>query len=176
MSDVRKALFVEVMQIIRKNDDTTLNQRVHEIIDVVQAARALGDAESTPEQMFDHYMRTAIANAPEPVQKLGEYLTSTLDEDNWPEAERLLNQICAQSDGVPEPDMFWDADDAEQFGGECADEFVESNFDLGPDESMTVRVQLAKRLPDKWMKISKEGGCAPTWEWVKPPQEGSIDE
>ncbi len=40
---------------------------------------------------WNHYMNEAVNNAPEPLQKLGEYLANLLDEDQWKTAERYLN-------------------------------------------------------------------------------------
>lgn len=37
------------------------------------------------------FLDNAVARAPEPLQKLGEYLANLLDEDRWATAERYLN-------------------------------------------------------------------------------------
>lgn len=38
----------------------------------------------------EQYIQQSIDNAPEPLKRLGEWLTSVLDENQWPHAERLL--------------------------------------------------------------------------------------
>lgn len=65
--------------------------------------QSAGEAGLSPEDRFDHYMRTAIAHSPAPIQELGDYLASVLNEDNWPQAERLLNQICTQPQSIGAP-------------------------------------------------------------------------
>lgn len=39
---------------------------------------------------FEHYVRNLIDNGPEPLRRLGEYLTTALDEDLWTGAELML--------------------------------------------------------------------------------------
>ncbi len=62
------------------------------VASVKQAASpAAAVVSESAEARFEHYLQNAIDNAPEPLRRLGEYLSHVLDEDEWPTAERLLN-------------------------------------------------------------------------------------
>jgi len=50
----------------------------------------------------EQYIQQSIDNAPEPLKRLGEWLTKVLDENQWPHAERLLlGAIAAKPAAVP---------------------------------------------------------------------------
>lgn len=42
------------------------------------------------ENRFEHYVQNMIDHAPEPLRRLGEYLSRVLDEDEWATAERMI--------------------------------------------------------------------------------------
>lgn len=56
-----------------------------------EPAPAQDEREESAEALFEHYLQSAIDNAPEPLRRLGEHLSHVLDEDRWATAERLLN-------------------------------------------------------------------------------------
>lgn len=72
--------------------------------DQLRAALAPRDAEiaklrqpePSAEDRAEAFIQAAISNAPDPLRKLGEFLTRVLDEDQWPTAERFLLAIAAQ--------------------------------------------------------------------------------
>lgn len=66
-----------------------------ERIRLVKAEAA--QAEPSTEGRAESFIQAAISNAPDPLRKLGEFLTRVLDEDQWPTAERFLLAIAAQS-------------------------------------------------------------------------------
>ena len=53
-------------------------------------------AESRATDDFEHYVRNAIDNAPEPLRRLGEYLTDVLDEDQWAHADPILLGVAVE--------------------------------------------------------------------------------
>lgn len=59
----------------------------------IAAREALVQAEQrgdSPEDQAEQFIRAAIDRAPEPLRRLGEYLTQVLDEDEWKTAESML--------------------------------------------------------------------------------------
>lgn len=56
----------------------------------------LRQPEPSAEDRAEAFIQAAISNAPDPLRKLGEFLTRVLDEDQWPTAERFLLAIAAQ--------------------------------------------------------------------------------
>lgn len=58
----------------------------------------------SPEDQAEQFIRAAIDRAPEPLRRLGEYLTRVLDEDQWPTAERLLLGIATAPPAPVVPD------------------------------------------------------------------------
>lgn len=89
-------------------------------------------------------------------------------------ARKEIEELKAEAARLSEPDMFWDYHSAEtdyesadELASECADE----HLSLG--ESMTITVQLAKKLQNRQMRVtaplSCDGECA--WEWIKPNGE-----
>ena len=67
--------------------------------DAIAAGRAaLAQMQSDePEQVAEQFIAAAIDRAPEPLRRLGEWLSRILDEDQWPTAERLLLGAAAQA-------------------------------------------------------------------------------
>lgn len=57
-----------------------------------------------PEEEAEQFIQAAIDNAPEPLRRLGEYLTRVLDEDHWPTAEQLLLGIATSQQAAPAAD------------------------------------------------------------------------
>ena len=86
----------------------------------------------------------------------------------------------AEGDGQNVPDMFWLADNNEEMRGFNEWEFADSvGQDMDEGETKEVRVQLAKSLPDRWMRISVDSEGEAHWGWVKrpqPPAQGGDDE
>jgi hypothetical protein len=60
----------------------------------------------SPEDEAEHFIQAAIDDAPEPLQRLGEFLADVLDEDHWKAAERMLLALAVmrrdQSSGEPQ--------------------------------------------------------------------------
>ena len=63
---------------------------LHRLERVLDEVRASCD----PEGRFEHYVACSIANSPDALRELGEYLTRVLDEDQFPRAEALLLQLA----------------------------------------------------------------------------------
>ena len=53
------------------------------------------------EDRFEHYLQNAIDNAPDPLRRLGEYLSHVIDEDEWATAERMLNGAIVAASAHP---------------------------------------------------------------------------
>lgn len=47
-----------------------------------------------PHEETEHFLRVAIDRSPDQLRQLGEYLAGVLDEDQWPQADRLLLGIA----------------------------------------------------------------------------------
>jgi hypothetical protein len=58
------------------------------VIDVPASAPVAGEAQA------EKFIQAAIDQAPEPLRRLGEYLSRVLDEDQWTTAERMLLGAC----------------------------------------------------------------------------------
>lgn len=58
---------------------------------VYRGIPARAQTETTAEQ----FIQAAIDSAPEPLRRLGEYLTRVLDEDEWATAERMLLAVAS---------------------------------------------------------------------------------
>lgn len=55
------------------------------------AAAIMADREKRdPHEETEHFLRVAIDRSPEQLRQLGEYLADTLDEDQFPRADRLM--------------------------------------------------------------------------------------
>jgi len=54
----------------------------------------LASAPVAGEAQADQFIQAAIDRAPEPLRRLGEYLSRVLDEDQWATAERMLLGAC----------------------------------------------------------------------------------
>ncbi len=68
-------------------------------------------AQAQPETTAERFIQAAIDRAPEPLRRLGNWLTTVLDEDQWAHAERLLlraaqNQPVSGADGLDEREAF----------------------------------------------------------------------
>lgn len=55
---------------------------------------ALNRAETTPEDTAEQFIQAAIDSAPEPLKRLGRFLSDVLDEDRWKTAEAMLLAIA----------------------------------------------------------------------------------
>ena len=97
------------------------------------------DQESAPvagEAPAEQLIQAAIDQAPEPLRRLGEYLSRVLDEDQWATAERMLLGTCDAAPQASEADGLIDA------LGQCRDAFpipdkVGSKLDLLWQEAMS---------------------------------------
>ena len=95
---------------------------LHRLERVLDEVRASCD----PEGRFEHYVACSIANSPDALRELGEYLTRVLDEDQFPRAEALLLQLATLPPSQPadkgEP-VAWVRIKNDQYevriGGEC---------------------------------------------------------
>jgi hypothetical protein len=75
-----------------------------------------------------------------------------------------------------EPDMIWDMNASDHIAGDGAQEVAESSSDgLPACRSMLIHVLCAKRLPSRWMKITKSNDVdeETTWEWVSQQQQST---
>lgn len=61
-----------------------------EIREALAEQLAQGEANRLPEDVAEQFIQAAIDRAPEPLRRLGEYLTHVLDEDQWETAESML--------------------------------------------------------------------------------------
>ncbi|HEJ2170550.1 TPA: hypothetical protein ACKP5U_003288 [Pseudomonas aeruginosa] len=52
----------------------------------------------SPEERFEHYISNTIDRAPEPLRRLGNWLSHVLDEDQWTTAERMLTGACVAAE------------------------------------------------------------------------------
>lgn len=59
-----------------------------------QRRAALASAPVAGEAQAEQFIQAAIDQAPEPLRRLGEYLSRVLDEDQWATAERMLLGAC----------------------------------------------------------------------------------
>jgi hypothetical protein len=57
-------------------------------------AEKQASAPAAGEAQADQFIQAAIDQAPEPLRRLGEYLSRVLDEDQWASAERMLLGAC----------------------------------------------------------------------------------
>lgn len=74
-----------------------LERGAWDTVDGRNAAEALREELAKPEEKAvrdleeaEQYIQSSIDCAPEPLKRLGEWLTNVLDENQWPHAERLL--------------------------------------------------------------------------------------
>lgn len=80
------------------------------------------------------------------------------------------------SAGVPEPDMFWDAENPEYGGGEI-DTVIEDMADnMNLNTSEVFEVMRAKKLPNRQILVKVDADGNSDWEWhtpEPPKQEGA---
>ena len=76
------------------SDAMLINLCIRELRETLATEVGSGGPEHNPEDRFEHYIQTAIAKSPEPLRELGEFLTRVLDEDEFPNADRLLLQLA----------------------------------------------------------------------------------
>ena len=73
-----------------------------------QPGRRIADLEArlarVLEDEAEHFIQAAIDRAPEPLRRLGEWLSKVLDEDQWATAERMLLGAATQPARVPSRD------------------------------------------------------------------------
>ena len=73
--------------------------------------------------------------------------------------------------GEPEPDTFWDWPNSEECGFQDVDMFASEYADahLEWNESVELRIQCAKNLKDRRMRITapEEGQWDAKWEWIE---------
>lgn len=75
-------------------DNKQADKKIAKAKSAIALLEGMGES---PEKLFDHYIQSAIDSAPNKLQRLGKYLGSVLDEDQWPEAERLLNGLAVEA-------------------------------------------------------------------------------
>ena len=68
---------------------------------------ALASAPVAGEAQAEQFIQAAIDQAPEPLRRLGEYLSRVLDEDQWATAERMLLGACNAAPQASEADGQW---------------------------------------------------------------------
>ena len=70
-------------------------------VEVVRIPAAPHPVSESAEARFEHYLQNAIDNAPDPLRRLGEYLSRVIDEDEWATAERMLNGAIVAASAPP---------------------------------------------------------------------------
>ena len=79
---------------------------------------------------------------------------------------RAWNALMAE----PEPDMFWDYNDAEE-GYECMDDLVTqyADYNMNFGEVAEIIIQCAKKMPKRRIQITTPSDeiDGTTWEWIK---------
>jgi hypothetical protein len=131
------------------------------------------------------YMDQAVSKAPEPLRKLGEYLSRILDEDRWPEAERYLNAVVlAKTEQMPVAYLY----ENEAFGKElvldCNGEYARRLLELGYTETPLFAAQVGTRPQgEDCLQASSETSDAvaeghaplPLSQSITPPEVGGWD-
>ncbi|HFX0794048.1 TPA: hypothetical protein ACID0C_001841 [Pseudomonas aeruginosa] len=94
------------------NERDAANARLHEVATACATAEQERDAAldkisklesrwphgESPEERFEHYISNTIDRAPEPLRRLGNWLSHVLDEDQWTTAERMLTGACVAAE------------------------------------------------------------------------------
>lgn len=111
----------------------------------------------------EQYIQQSIDNAPEPLKRLGEWLTNVLDENQWPHAERLLlGAIAAKPAAVP-------TDEAIVAAFKAAG--MNTDIDQMPNMLYSVRGQLAQLINGARALLADQQPAVVPDGWVMVPRE-----
>ncbi|HHG5328307.1 TPA: hypothetical protein ACPWPG_004518 [Pseudomonas aeruginosa] len=77
---------------------TRLNLRLDFALDKISKLESSWPHGESPEERFEHYISNTIDRAPEPLRRLGNWLSHVLDEDQWTTAERMLTGACVAAE------------------------------------------------------------------------------
>ncbi|MFU3391677.1 hypothetical protein ACM7KZ_29045 [Pseudomonas aeruginosa] len=154
------------------NERDAANARLHEVATACATAEQERDAAldkisklesrwphgESPEERFEHYISNTIDRAPEPLRRLGNWLSHVLDEDQWTTAERMLTGACVAAEERA----------AEQTQHSVPEEFsFEYRHPNGECHTVTVsREQVINEMPDFLFEAlcSKFCNCEPVGE------------
>ncbi|ETV62915.1 hypothetical protein LJG08_27120 [Pseudomonas aeruginosa] len=75
-----------------------LNLRLDFALDKISKLESRWPHGESPEERFEHYISNTIDRAPEPLRRLGNWLSHVLDEDQWTTAERMLTGACVAAE------------------------------------------------------------------------------
>ncbi|WP_262411284.1 hypothetical protein [Pseudomonas aeruginosa] len=75
-----------------------LNLRLDYALDKISKLESRWPHGESPEERFEHYISNTIDRAPEPLRRLGNWLSHVLDEDQWTTAERMLTGPCVAAE------------------------------------------------------------------------------
>ncbi|CDO83094.1 TPA: hypothetical protein ACPWO2_002031 [Pseudomonas aeruginosa] len=75
-----------------------LNLRLDYAQDKISKLESRWPHGESPEERFEHYISNTIDRAPEPLRRLGNWLSHVLDEDQWTTAERMLTGACVAAE------------------------------------------------------------------------------
>lgn len=75
-----------------------LNLRLDFALDKISKLESRWRHGESPEERFEHYISNTIDRAPEPLRRLGNWLSHVLDEDQWTTAERMLTGACVAAE------------------------------------------------------------------------------
>ncbi|MFU2692980.1 hypothetical protein ACM7PK_07230 [Pseudomonas aeruginosa] len=75
-----------------------LNLRLDYALDKISKLESRWPHGESPEERFEHYISNTIDRAPEPLRRLGNWLSHVLDEDQWTTAERMLTGACVAAE------------------------------------------------------------------------------
>ncbi|XXF10185.1 hypothetical protein J3Q00_07485 [Pseudomonas sp. D2-3] len=111
---------------------------VDRAVERIKTLLAQQPGSESAEDRFEHYLQNAIDNAPEPLRRLGEYLSHVIDEDEWATAERMLNGAIVAAGGRPEG--------SEQSGRDL----LWAWFGLSYASWLTLPRVLMHEMPEQW--------------------------
>ncbi|MFU7026026.1 hypothetical protein ACM751_10305 [Pseudomonas aeruginosa] len=74
------------------------NLRLDFALDKISKLESRWPHGESPEERFEHYISNTIDRAPEPLRRLGNWLSHVLDEDQWTTAERMLTGACVAAE------------------------------------------------------------------------------
>ncbi|MFK1064682.1 hypothetical protein ACIUZE_11915 [Pseudomonas aeruginosa] len=75
-----------------------LNLRLDYALDKISKLESRWPHGESPEERFEHYISNTIDRAPEPLRRLGNWLSHVPDEDQWTTAERMLTGACVAAE------------------------------------------------------------------------------
>ncbi|EMN8576376.1 hypothetical protein RY873_001275 [Pseudomonas aeruginosa] len=76
----------------------SLKLRLADALDKISKLESRWPHGESPEERFEHYISNTIDRAPEPLRRLGNWLSHVLDEDQWTTAERMLTGACVAAE------------------------------------------------------------------------------